>query len=227
MTAEQPPLIGIVDTAPGRHQPDAGAAFVITDGHLWQRELAAGRACASHGERVADIILAQAPAVRLAVADVFQQAAGTSALQVAAAIDWLVAQGARLINLSLGLRLDRPRLRDACERASAAGVMLVASAPAQGAPVYPAAYACVIRATGDARCDHRQWSYLHSRQADFGACVRPLSEAVGTSGASMGCAHISGHLARYLSDHPQAGRDDALQWLIASAVWQGREIRHG
>lgn len=46
----------------------------------------------------------------LLVAQVFSAQASTSALQVAAALLWLVEAGVTLVNLSLGLQQDRSQL---------------------------------------------------------------------------------------------------------------------
>lgn len=67
-------------------------------------------------------------------------------------------------------------------RGFGAGVLLCASSPARGGPVYPANYPGVIRVTGDARCAPGQWSWLGSRQADFGGYVGTGDRA----GASWG-----------------------------------------
>jgi hypothetical protein len=146
-------------------------------------------------------------------------------LQIASAIDWLVAQDVRLINLSLGLRQDRSLLREACAAAVARGVLLCASSPAQGAAVFPASYPQVLRVTGDARCTDEQWSWLDSAQADFAACVRGTYP--GQSGASLGCAALSGHIARYLLEHPQASNAEVIDWLKQHARYRGPERRFG
>ena len=129
----------------------------------------------------------------------------------------------RLINLSLGLRQDRSLLREACELAVARGVLLCASSPAQGEGVYPASYPQVLRVTGDARCTQDQWSWLNTAQADFAACVR--SNTAGQSGASLGCAALSGHLASQLLAQPQATNAQLLEWLKTNAHYHGPERR--
>lgn len=213
--------IGVVDSG---HHPEqrvyASSAFVLQDNQLWQQPAEPDQS--GHGSRVIDVIHSLAPAAALLSAQVMQQHQ-TSAVQVAAAIQWLVAEGVELINLSLGLSLDRPVLCQACDEALAAGVILVAASPAQGNPVYPATYPGVIRATGDARCEHNQWVWLDSRQADVGACVRPLDNRIGTSGASMGCAHVSGHLAAWLIRGPHNGHHNAMLWLQQQADFYGVE----
>ncbi|WP_221793997.1 subtilisin-like serine protease QhpE [Oceanobacter mangrovi] len=203
-------------------------AFVIEQNQLWQDDAQPDRS--GHGSDIARIILSLAPECELVSAQVFQQGNGTTAMQVAAAIEWLVDQGCEIINLSLGLRQDRPTLKCACEIAAELGVILVAASPAQGEPVFPAAYPEVIRATGDARCDHPNWVYLATEQADVAGCVRPLDNQLGRSGASMGCAHITGLLAHSLRqfqgiEYHLSGSDQALHWLHKNAHFRGREYR--
>lgn len=176
-----------------------------------------------HGSAVVDLITSGAGDMPIHVAQVFDERGVTSALQVAAGIEWLVMRGVRLINLSLGLREDRPALREACEAAQNAGVLICASTPAQGAPVYPAAYPGVLRITGDARCQRDEWSWLDSPQADFGACVRAKDSPL--SGASFGCAALTGHIAAFLREQPHATNALVMAWLLHNAHYRGREYR--
>ncbi|WP_044874227.1 peptidase S8 [Pseudomonas sp. LFM046] len=175
-----------------------------------------------HGSVVLDTLTRQSGPVRLCVAQVFGDRWQTSPLQIAAALHWLVEQDVALVNMSLGLRNDRPVLREACVVAQTAGVLLCASSPAQGEPVYPAAYPGVIRVTGDARCAPGQWSWLNSPQADFGAHV---AAANGVAGSSVGCAALSGIIAGYVLANPGSNRDAVLQWLHDGAAFIGPERR--
>ena len=178
-----------------------------------------------HGSAVIEAIGRRAPSALFCVAQVFDQRGVTSALQIATAIDWLVAQNVRLINLSLGLRQDRSLLRTACAAAVAQGVLLCASSPAQGGGVFPANYPQVLRVTGDARCAEREWSWLNSAQADFAACVHGTYP--GQSGASLGCAALSGHIAGFLVEQPDASNDQVIEWLRDHARYRGPERRFG
>lgn len=188
-----------------------------------------------HGTDVARLILAAAPEAELLSAQVFADGRPVSAAAVAAAIDWAVAQGADLINLSLGLREDHWALRHACASASAAGVLLVASTPARGSAVYPAAYPGVVAVTGDARCAEGEWSLLEMPaascagvpRAQLGACpdCRPAR-----GGASYAAARISGLAARWRQRQPVAPGDSVLavrliEHLAAGAAYRGRERR--
>lgn len=216
--------IGVVDSGFSELQSvPLSAAFIVRNNQLWLEESQVDRL--GHGSQIVEIINTLAPDSEVISAQVFIDRFTTSAIQVGAAIDWLVAQGAQVINLSLGLRSDSESLRNACERAITRGVILCASSPARGEPVFPSAYPGVFRMTGDARCDRHEISYLNSRFADFGACVRPISDAIGSSGASVGCAHLTAHVAACLQNTRRLGIDDVRQWLVREACHHGPEHR--
>ncbi|MBA1376299.1 subtilisin-like serine protease QhpE [Pseudomonas brassicacearum] len=218
--------IGVVDSG---HSPAqrmrviAGRRFSLLEDGLAESDLRDDPL--GHGGAVIEAISQRAPVAVFCVAQVFDQRGITSALQIATAIDWLVAQEVRLINLSLGLRHDRSLLREACAAAVAQGILLCASSPAQGEGVFPANYPQVLRATGDARCTEQQWSWLNSAQADFAACVHGTHP--GQSGASLGCAALSGHIASFLVENPEASNEHVVEWLQKNACYQGPERRVG
>ena len=176
-----------------------------------------------HGSAVAGVLLQQVPGVALLNAQVFDDRLTCSSRQVVAALDWLMAEDVRLVNLSFGLLRDCPELAGACARALARGVVLVAASPARGAPVFPASYPGVIRATGDARCAPGELSHLDSPQADFGACVRATGS--GLAGASIGCAHVTVAVAQYLLEEPDASLQEIYGQLATSARFRGPERR--
>lgn len=177
---------------------------------------------AGHGSALAAVI-AEADGIELLDACIFDASLHAGAAQAAAAIDWLVDGGARLINLSFGLREDREVLREACARAMSRGVLLVASTPARGAAVFPAAYPGVLRATGDARCAAGEHSWLGTPQADAGGVVRTPCGHV--AGASAGCAHVSAALVRLMLRQPSATREELLEALRQAARYLGPERR--
>lgn len=222
MSAE--PRIGLVDSGHALEQAlliRAGRRFWLEGEALREGPLVG--AGLDHGAAVIASLMAEAGFAELHLAQVFDSRGQTTALQLAAAIHWLIEQDVALINLSLGLRQDRPLLRQACAAASAAGILLCASSPAQGVAVFPAAYPQVLRVTGDARCAPGQWSWLDSAQADFGAPVRAAS---GVAGASIACGALSGMIAAFLRREPGAARAAVLDHLRGGAAFLGPE-RHG
>jgi subtilisin family serine protease len=173
----------------------------------------------SHGTTVAKIILHHAPDARLLCAQAFGPGNRAEPAAVADALRWLIAERACLVNLSLGLPHDRDVLRAAVAEALDGGLTLIASTPARGAPVYPAAYPGVLRVTGDARCAPDEISALGGEPADYGACPRDLEGTAG--GASLAAAHLTGLLARGLN--PPGS--DAAAILSRAVRFQGRERR--
>jgi hypothetical protein len=195
-----------------------------------------------HGTALARIILAAAPDAELLVARIFDERMVTQPAVAAAGLDWLVGEGARMVNMSFGLRHDRGVLREACARAVSAGAILLGAAAARGAAVYPSAYPGVIRVSGDARCAPDELSTLGGGQADFGAHPRPSQGFTGAGpdgGASFAVPHVCTVIAAYLAERPEADRDavwrrplsrpgktDVAGWLrgfwgcVASGGWQ-------
>lgn len=176
-----------------------------------------------HGTAVARLILARAGQCCLLSAQVFDAARPTAARVIAAAIDWCVAEGARVVNLSLGLREDRLELRESCRSAVARGVLLVASHPARGATTYPAAYPGVLAVTGDVRCGEGDCSSLaHDRL--FGASPIP-PDGLSGGGASYATARMAGQATAFFKLNPAATVRDFRIHLQAISRFHGREHR--
>jgi hypothetical protein len=217
--------VGLIDTCGGLEGIDAAhaAAFVAHDGRVECRDTVADPT--GHGSRIAELLIS-GRRVELLLGQVFNTLGPTSGAAVAAAIDWAVERRVGLIHLSLGLAGDRAVLRLAVQRAIDAGCILVAATPARGAPVYPAAYPGVIRATGDARCAPHEISAL--RPWVFGGCPRleaaslaanRHAEGRASGGASIGAAWVTHAI---LQEPPLAAPAAALA-LTARAKYLGPE----
>ncbi len=173
-----------------------------------------------HGSAVAQAILDTAGRIDIYSARIFHDRLACPVGKVTEALDWLVKAAVDIINMSFGMPHYHDQLQRACHQAIAAGVVLIASSPAQGRPVYPASYSGVIRATGDARCLPGEISWLDSPQADFGGYVG--DPQTGIAGASLGCASVSGRVAALL----QTGHDrEIYQQLIKHSQYQKPEIK--
>ncbi len=175
-----------------------------------------------HGTAVASLVVARAPHCSLLSAQVFFSTQPSAARVVASAIDWCVAQGARVVNLSLGLHDDRRSLRDSCFGAVAQGVLLVASHPARGAPVYPALYPGVLAVNGDARCGEDDCSRIAPDV--FGASPLPPPGFCG-GGASYAAARMTGRAGAFFKTFPAATAADFKNHLQVVARFHGRETR--
>lgn len=220
--------IGLLDSGVSTAQQartQNSCSFLMSEQGEIIREVASDDAI-EHGSAIADILLNAAPAAVLLNAQIFSRSNTTSPALVASGLNWLSEQQADIVNMSFGLRQNRAVLREACEQALAAGMILVASAPARGPAVFPSAYPGVIRVTGDARCDLNEFSHLATQQADFGACPRSYARPKPGSpsgGASFAVPHVVGVLARYLAE----GGDPAqsVDYLKQIAIYHGPERR--
>ncbi|MDJ0896403.1 MAG: S8 family serine peptidase [Alphaproteobacteria bacterium] len=214
---------GVSDTAALPIQ--SGCRFVIGEGRSIERIDGVDDRI-GHGTEVTRLIHAAVPDASLLHAQVFDARFMSAPMLVAAGLDWLVSQGADLINMSFGLGADRAILASACRAAAENGVLLIAAAPAQGEPCYPAAYPKVLAVTGDARCAPGEVTDLQGRQADFGVwCSSPERGGGPIGGASAAAAHFTGLAARFLQNQPGAGRDAVLAHFRATAVHIGPERR--
>ena len=216
--------IGLIDSGVAVSTATASRSFLpAPGGSVFTEDAFADRL--GHGTAMAEVLLASTPDCELFNAQVFTGQLTCSAVQVSTALLWLVEQKVNLVNMSFGLREDRPVLRDACELALDKGVILIAAAPARGEPVFPSSYPGVIRATGDARCADDEISYLDTPKADYGANV--CSGKNGVAGASVGCAHVSARVAQYLAKSPGASHEQVRVWLSSMASFRGPERRAG
>lgn len=214
--------VGVVDTGLQREYRSwlqAGQLFVLGVDGILNKPLEEDHL--GHGSLVTRLIHEQAPGTQLLMAQVFGRRGATTAAQLAAALYWLLDQGVKVVNCSLGLHADRPVLREACRAAVDRGVVLCASSPALGQAVYPASYPGVVAVTGDARCQSGEWSWLQGDRAEFGAAVGAGSEG----GASMACARFSGLLAAYWATHPALDASQVLGYFRQQASRTGPQRR--
>jgi hypothetical protein len=206
------------------HWPGAtDAAAFVSDGQRVERRATVADP-SGHGSRIAELFTARDQAFELLLAQVFLSKGAASAAVLAAAIDWAAAARAELIHMSLGLEADRAVLAAAVARAAAQGCIVVASTPARGGPVYPAGYANVIRATGDARCAPGEVSCLSPWL--FGGCPRFAAGGRTDDGLSGGASVGAAHVTRAILGGPKRnGAGAVAAALAARACYVGPERR--
>ncbi|CAA7612311.1 S8 family serine peptidase [Magnetospirillum sp. SS-4] len=225
-------IIGLLDTGLSGHL----AGRTLLSRRFWLDRLgrvAEGPArpdLMGHGTALAELIAERNQSAKLLNAQVFDTEGVSAPVTIAAGLRWLVENGARIVNMSFGLREDRRILAEACDEAVRRGVLLVASVPAMGEMVYPAAYPGIVRVTGDGRCQSDEISLMEDGRVRFGASPRLIMPAGRPhpvmAGASVATARVTMRLTRLLTEFPDAGNDDLLACLTRSAAHLGPQREH-
>lgn len=130
------------------------------------------------------------------------------------AIRYAVAQGADIIVMSLGLRRDAPKLREAVDDAESKGVLLVAASGNDAATLgskaavqYPAAYASVLAVSGSEGI-HPIAQSTSGTEIDLSASWTVDTLAIGGGratmvGSSMGAPQVAAAAAMLQAMHPE------------------------
>ncbi len=214
-------IVAVIDSAVDGDHPDLAEAIV-------QNFNAAGDAAQPHphGTGMAGAIagrrtlLSVAPRVRLVTVQAFSPKANTAdgtTFNILKGLDWAVARGARVINMSFAGPPD-PRLRDALQAAANRGVVLIAAAGNAGPnspPLYPAADPNVIAVTATDANDAifaRAVRGNHISVAAPGVDIivpAPSGAYQFTTGTSVAAAAVSGVVALVIERNP---------WLPAKEI---------
>lgn len=192
---------------------------------------------AGHGTHVAGVIAAQTgngigiaggcPSCRLLVAktDGFLFGLMTDA-SIAEGINWSVNSGAKVINLSLGGPQRSTVLKNAIDRATSRGVVVVAAAGNEGTSTksYPAAYKNVIAVAATGKRDERAGFSSFGDWVDVAAPgVDILSTYPGgyrsLDGTSFSSPHVAA-LAGLLSSQGRS-RPEIHRRILTTAVDRG------
>lgn len=198
---------------------------------------------ADHGTAVASIIAAQsgmkgvARDVALMSAQVFRfNEAGHmvgDSYDIVRGIDWAVANGAKILNLSFAGRQDS-LLAAAVDAADAKGVIMVAAAGNEGADApaaYPAAYDNVIAVTATDEDDGLYDFANRGTHVELAAPGVDVLVAAGLdgyglqTGTSMATAYISGSVALMLGREPDLAVRAIKERLARSALDLGETGR--
>lgn len=218
--------VGVIDTGADISWPALTDSIVQTEGFA-----DGGYTSRTHGTLVSEIVARSG--VRLTVADVFGVDADNRliapAAAIASAIDWLVENHVRVINISIE-GPDNVVLAHVIKRALAADVAIVAAAGNSGpgaAPAFPAAYPGVIAVTA---VDEKGQVYRRANRGDYIAFaargVHVASEyesaaskaAKTVSGTSFASPVVAAAIARRLDGSA------SLQDVIASLQHEARDL---
>ncbi|UWQ26848.1 hypothetical protein K3553_18875 (plasmid) [Leisingera aquaemixtae] len=204
------PLIALIDGPLAADTSGLASRMDLCELHPGAAESPA----ALHASHMAAAIRVNAPEAQFLGLSIFPGRLSTSLATLAEALRRAAESEAEIVHCSFGHGEARPLLAEAVAAVLAAGKLLVASAPARGAPVYPAGCDGVLSVQGDARCASGQWSLLDLPGARFGAC--PGAPGAPVRGASLAAAHFTGLLAR-------ASLQDGIEAMLQTPAFRGRE----
>jgi subtilisin len=164
-----------------------------------------------HGTACAGIIRRAAPDAALWSVRVLGRGLSGKGLVFAAGLRWAIAQGARVVNLSLSTRREdyHGLFHEIADEAAFAGVVLVCAANNVPAPTYPAQFSSVISVAAHDGTDPFCIDANLSPPVDFGAPGIDLEVpwldggTIVSTGNSFAAPHVAGLVARLLSKHPQ------------------------
>ncbi len=178
-----------------------------------------------HGTHVAGIIAAEnnsigvigaGPQIDLYAVKALDRRGSGYLSDIIEGIDWVIANGIQVINMSLGTTADIQSFHDAVARANAAGIIQVAAAGNDGLAVnYPAAYTEVIAVSATDSTDAiTSWS---SRGVEVDLAAPGLSiystykgQTYRTlSGTSMATPHVAGTAALILTQTVKCDMDSS------------------
>ena len=219
-------LVAVIDSGIDTKHPDLAGTVAATF------DVLGPHAAHFHGTAMAGAIAAHgrltgvAPQVRLlAVRSLGADGQGTT-LSIVDGIEWAVARGARVLNMSFAGPQD-PLLRQHVAAVYARGVVMVAAAGNEGpgsAPLYPAADAHVIAVTAT-DADDRLYSLANRGRyiavAAPGVDVLEPAPNDGVqliSGTSVAAAHVTGIAALILERAPTLRPEEVRSVLMRSAA---------
>jgi subtilisin family serine protease len=230
-------LVAVIDSAVDTAQPElqgvvAGSFDAIGGGAAPQAHgTAMAGAIAAHGR-----LIGVAPRVALLAVRAFGDSAGSAeatTFNIIRGLDWAVAHGARVINMSFAGPQD-PVLQDALARARQRGIILVAAAGNAGPkspPLYPAADPNVIAVTAT---DANDKLFAQANRGSYIALAAPGVDVLVpapkggvqlTSGTSVAAAQVSGIVALLIERNHSLSPEQARSILTSSARHLGATPR--
>jgi hypothetical protein len=221
-------LVAVIDTGVDAGHPELKGAIEASLDALGGPQSAPG-----HGTGVAGAIVAHgkllgaAPDARLLAVRAFDPASSKGmSFHILKGLDWSVAKGARVVNMSFAGPQD-PDLHRGIEKAYLKGVVLIAAAGNAGPkspPLYPGADPRVIAVTAT---DARDRLYSAANRGTYIAVAAPGVEVLEASpqggyqlqsGTSFSAAEVSGVAALMLERRPQMTPDEVRATLVSTSL---------
>jgi subtilisin len=174
-----------------------------------------------HGTACGDLVLRIAPDARVIPVKVFGRVLETSPGTLHAALVWALDAGVRVINVSLGTRLEGTLhpLYAVCEKARRAGIVVVAAGHNANDWSYPAIFENVIGVSAG-RFEspfHFRFRPEHAMECEAWGVDQPVlwigGERVVKHGTSFAAPNVAGIVALILERHPEATLDEVREML--------------
>lgn len=208
--------VAIVDTGIKLDHPDLAANIGAADRYNAVNPAKPANDDNGHGTHVAGTVAAVdndigvvgvAPSAGLMAVKVLSKTGSGFLSDVVEGIDWSVANGAKVINMSLGSTSQSQSLKDSCDAAFNAGVVVVAAAGNSGetnspsAYLYPASFDSVISVAATDINNVRASFSTYNDKVELAAPGKNILSATydglygEKSGTSMATPHVSGAAA--------------------------------
>jgi subtilisin family serine protease len=237
-------LVAVIDSGIDASHEDLAGAVVNSFDATAAKDSAGNGAPHTHGTGMAGAIAARrnvlgtAPRVGVLAVRAFDprtHAGEGTTFNIIKGLEWAVASGARIINMSFAGPAD-PRIGDLLDRAAKRGIVLIAAAGNAGPnspPLFPASNRNVIAVTAT---DIDDRLYTGANRGNHIAVAAPgvdvLVPAPGgsyqfTTGTSVAAAHVSGVVALLMERNPKLTPADARRILTRTAKSVGPRDRAG
>jgi len=175
-----------------------------------------------HGTAVTAAIKEKAPDADLYAVKVFDRTLGTRIATLIKAIDWAAAEGMHVANLSLGTSKaeHEPALRNAVDRATARGLLIVSARDDEDVRWLPGSLPGVVPVQLDWTCPRDEFRVANVegvtvfRASGFPRPIPGVPPERNLTGISFAVANVTGFVARMLetaSDRSLAGVARDLQ----------------
>jgi subtilisin family serine protease len=230
---------GYVDDVHGVDLTTTSAVQDLSDGNGHGTHVAGIIAGASNGRGIVGVAFR----ARIMTVKVLKASGAGTTSAVAEGIRYAAANGARVINLSLGGDTPDERVREAIAAAAAANVLVVCSAGNSGRnidaqPSYPVSFAApnLIGVAATAPASGRQIAGFSNFGRTTVALAAPGEEVLSTtndggygsmSGTSMAAPHVSGVAALMAAAAPALTAAELRAQLLQNAVSASIEVGSG
>jgi subtilisin family serine protease len=168
-----------------------------------------------HGTAVTAVLKYLIPDASIFAVKIFDEKLVTYPSVLAEAIYWCMEEKMDIVNLSLGIARDDEKVREACQAAFEAGIILVSAYDEANQLYWPAKYETVLGVCAG-EGSRTQWQFVNKKF--FRACGYPRelpsnAQLYNMHGHSFAAAHFSASVARLLKEHQEWQRADVFLYF--------------